>query len=126
MVKCLWGSQAMETDGAKMLESLLPSKFQHKVKQVKILEQSEIVEEVKFHASLEVNICRKEEAEEFFLYIASKNGTDMKAPRKEKVRMGYSSNRFNCGGVASCLRQNTNFNGLYGSPKSLETKSIAQ
>ena len=84
----------METDGAKMLESLLPSKFQHKVKQVKILEQSEIVEEVKFHASFEANICRKEEAEEFFLYIASKNGTDMKAPRKEKVRMGYSSNRF--------------------------------
>ena len=70
----------METDGAKMLESLLPSKFQYKVKEVKILEQSEIVEEVKFHASFEANICRKEEAEEFFLYIASKNGTDMKAP----------------------------------------------
>ena len=87
----------METDGAEMLVSLLPSKFQYRVRDVKILEQSEILEEVKFHASFEVNICRKEEAEEFFSCIASKNGTEMKAPRKEKVRKGFSSNRFNCG-----------------------------
>ena len=87
----------METGGAKTLESLLPSKFQYKVKDVKILEKSGILVEVKFHASFEANICRKVEAEELFFYIASKNGTDMKAPRKEKVRVGFSSNRFNCG-----------------------------
>ena len=87
----------MGTEGAKMLESLLPSKFRYRVKEVKILEQSEILEEVKFHASFDVNICRKVEVEELFSFIASKNGTDMKAPRKEKVRMGFSSNRFNCG-----------------------------
>ena len=40
----------METEGAEMLESLLPSKY--RVKEVKILEQSEILEEVKFHACL--------------------------------------------------------------------------
>ena len=32
-----------------------------------------------------------------FFVIASKNGTEMKAPRKEKMRNGFSSNRFNCG-----------------------------
>ena len=87
----------METEGAEMLESLLPSKFKYRVKEVKILEQSEILEEVKFHASFDVNICRKVEVEELFLFIAAKNGTDMKAPRKEKERMGFRSNRFNCG-----------------------------
>ena len=45
----------------------------------------------------EVNICRKEDAEEFLKSIATKNGTEFKAPRKEKVRQKYSSNRFNCG-----------------------------
>ena len=56
----------METDvgpGAEMLESFLPSKFQYRIKEVKILEQAEILEEVKFHASFEVNICRREDAE---------------------------------------------------------------
>ena len=80
-----------------MLESLLPSKFQQKIKEVKILEQSEILEEVKFHASFEVNICTKEDPEELFFYIASKNCTEMKARRKEKMRIGFSSNRFNPG-----------------------------
>ena len=61
------------------------------------MEESEIFEEQRFHASFEVNICRKEDAEEFLKSIATKNGTDFKAPRKEKVRKKYSSNRFNCG-----------------------------
>ena len=87
----------METEGAEMLESLLPSKFKYRVKEVKILEQSEVREEVKFHASFDVNICRKVEVEELFLFIAAKNGTNMKDPRKEKERMGFRSNRFNCG-----------------------------
>ena len=97
LVQCSQGSQAMETEGAEMLESLLPSKFRYRVKEVKILEKSEILEEVRFHASFDINICRKAEVEELFLFIAAKNGTDMKAPRKEKVWMGFSSNRFNCG-----------------------------
>ena len=92
LVQCLQGSQAMETEGAEMLESLLPSKFRYRVKEVKILEKSEILEEVRFHASFDINICRKAEVEELFLFIAAKNGTDMKAPRKEKLRMGFSSN----------------------------------
>ena len=46
----------------------------------------------------DVNVCRKVEVEELFLFIAAKN-TDMKALRKEKVRMGFSSNRFNCGSI---------------------------
>ena len=86
----------METDGAEILVSFLSSEFQYRVRDAKILNQSEIHKEVKFHASFEENICRKEEAETFFSYIASKNGTDMKAPTKEKVWMGFSSNRFNC------------------------------
>ena len=39
----------METDvgpGAEMLERFLPSKFQYRIKEVKILEQAEILEEV--------------------------------------------------------------------------------
>ena len=35
---------------------MLPSKFKYRVKEVKILEQSEILEEVKFYGSFDVNI----------------------------------------------------------------------
>ena len=77
----------METENVKMLESLLPSKFPYKIKEVKILQKSEILEEVKFHASFEVNICTKEDTAELFFYIASKNCTEMKARRKEKMRI---------------------------------------
>ena len=95
LVQSSHGSQAMDTPNAKMLESVLPSKFQYKIKEVKILEQSK----VKFHASFEANICTKEDAEELFLFfvIASKKNTKMKARRKEKMRIGFNSNRFNCG-----------------------------
>ena len=74
----------METQNAEMLESLLPSKFQYKIKEVKILEQSKILEEVKFRASFEANICTKEDAEELFFVIASKNGTES-APERENA-----------------------------------------
>ena len=50
LVQYLQGSQAMEIENAKMLESLLPSKFKYKINEVKILEKSELLEEVKFHA----------------------------------------------------------------------------
>ena len=46
----------METEGAKMLESLLSSKLKYRVKEAKLLEQSEILEGVKFHGSFDVNI----------------------------------------------------------------------
>ena len=82
----------METENAKTLESLLPSKFQYKIKEVKILEKSEILEEVKFHASFGANNCTKEDAEELFFYIPSKNDTEMKVSRKEKMRIGFSRN----------------------------------
>ena len=39
----------------------------------------------------------KEDPEELFFYIASKNCTEMKARRKEIMRIGFSSNRFNPG-----------------------------
>ena len=55
------------------------------------MEESKIFEEQRFHATFEVNICRKEDAEEFLKSIATKNGTDFKAPRKEKMRKKYSS-----------------------------------
>ena len=99
LVQSSHGSQAMDTPNAKMLESVLPSKFQYKIKEVKILEQSKVLEQVKFHASFEAKICTKEDAEELFLFfvIASKKNTKMKARRKEKMRIGFNSNRFNCG-----------------------------
>ena len=79
----------METDVAEMLESLLPSKFKYRVKKVKILEKSEILEEMKFHASFDVNICRKVDAEELFLFIAAKNGTDIyESPKKREITDG--------------------------------------
>ena len=86
------------------------------------MEQSEILEEQRFHASFEVNICRKGEAEEFLRCIASKNGTDFKAPRKEKIRMGYSSNRYNCGRKASLYQMHTYNNTLKGNFKICQTK----
>ena len=87
----------MEVEGAEMLKRLLPSKFEYRVHESKILEESDIFEEQRFHASFEVNICRKDESEEFHKSIASMNGTEFKAPRKEKMRKNFSSNRFNCG-----------------------------
>ena len=42
----------MEAEGSDMLKSLLPSKFQYRVQEIKILEESEILEEQRFHASV--------------------------------------------------------------------------
>ena len=61
----------MEAEGTDMLKSLLPSKFQYRVHEFKILEESEIFEEQRFHASFEVNISRKEDAEEFLKSLCS-------------------------------------------------------
>ena len=43
----------------------------------KIIEESEIKEEIKFQAEFVVNICNKEEASRFINSIATRNDTDM-------------------------------------------------
>ena len=43
-----------------------------------------------------MNICDKEEALRFIKSISTKNDTDMRPSRKEMMRKGFESQRYNC------------------------------
>ena len=79
-----------------LLIDSLPKGFKYRVKKLKIIEKSDVKEEVKFQTQIQVNICDKDEAEKFIQMIKNKNDTEMKPTRKEFQRKGFRSQRFNC------------------------------
>ena len=91
-----WGNEDTPYEEKSLLIDSLPEGFKYRVKKQKILEQSEIKEELKFKVEFEVNICDKEEALKFVQRIAAKNDTEMKPTRNERAFKGFVSQRFNC------------------------------
>ena len=79
-----------------VLEDSLLEGYQYKINKFKIIEKSDIKEEIKFQAEVCVNICEKEEALRFIKSITTKNDTDMRPTRKEMKRKGFESQRYNC------------------------------
>ena len=91
-----WENEDTPYEEKSLLIDSLPEGFKYRVKKQKILEQSEIKEELKFKVEFEVNICDKEEALKFVQRIAAKNDTEMKPTRNERAFKGFVSQRFNC------------------------------
>ena len=91
-----WENEDTPYEEKSLLIDSLPEGFKYRVKKQKILEQSEIKEELKFKVEFEVNICDKEEALKFVQRIAAKNDTEMKPTRNERALKGFVSQRFNC------------------------------
>ena len=73
----VWECDGNSIEEKNVLEDSLPEGFKYKMNNSKIIEKSEIKEEIKFQAEFVVNICNKEEASRFINSIATRNDTDM-------------------------------------------------
>ena len=92
----IWEYDDNSFEEKNLLIDSLPEGFKYRVKKLKIIEKSDVKEEVKFQAQIQVNICEKDEAEKFIQMIKNKNDTEMKPTKKEIQRKGFRSQRFNC------------------------------
>ena len=92
----IWEYDDNSFEEKNLLVDSLPEGFKYRVKKLKIIEKSDVKEEVKFQTQIQVNICDKDEAEKFIQMIKNKNDTDMKPTRKEFQRKGFRSQLFNC------------------------------
>ena len=92
----IWECDGNSFEEKNVLEDSLPEGYQYKINKFKIIEKSDIKEEIKFQAEVCVNICDKEEALRFIKSISTKNDTDMRPSRKEMMRKGFESQRYNC------------------------------
>ena len=84
----IWEYDDNSFEEKNLLIDTLPEGFKYRVKKLKIIEKSDVKEEVKFQTQIQVNICDKDEAEKFIQMIKNKNDTDMKPTRKEFQRKG--------------------------------------
>ena len=92
----IWEYDDNSFEEKNLLVDSLPEGFKYRVKKLKIIEKSDVKEDVKFQAQIQVNICEKDEAEKFIQMIKNKNDTEMKPTKKEIQRKGFRSQRFNC------------------------------
>ena len=79
-----------------MIEDSLPEGFTYKIAKYKVIERSEIKEEIKFRADFSVSVSDKEEAIIFIEKIATLNGTELRKRTKEMRRRDFASQRYNC------------------------------
>ena len=84
----IWEYDDNSFEEKNMLIDSLHEGFKYRVKKLKIIEKSDVKEEVKFQAQIQVNICEKDEAEKFIQIIKNKNEIEMKPTRKEIQRKG--------------------------------------
>ena len=80
-----------------MIEDSLPAEgFTYKIAKYKVIERSEIKEEIKFRADFSVSVSDKEEAIILIETIATPNGTELRPRTKEMRRKDFASQRYNC------------------------------
>ena len=79
-----------------MLLRLLPKEYKYKINNVKILAKSDVLEEQRFKAYFEVNICDKEKADEFVKIFGKMNGLGFQPDKKAKRRQGFIGSSFVC------------------------------
>ena len=66
-----------------MIEDSLPEGFTYKIAKYKVIERSDIKEEIKFWADFSVSVSNKEEAIIFIEKIATLNGAELRPRTKE-------------------------------------------
>ena len=80
----------------ELLLRLLPKEYEYKINNIKILARSTILEEQQLKANFVVNICDKDQAEEFVKKFGKVNGSNFRQPRKASRRRGFFGTRFVC------------------------------
>ena len=85
-----WECDGNTLEEKGMIEDSLPEGFTYKIAKYKLIERSEIKEEIKFRAVFSVSVSDKEEAIE---KIATLNGTELRPRTKEIRREDFASQR---------------------------------
>ena len=70
----IWEYDDNSFEEKNLLIDTLPEGFKYRVKKLKIIEKSDVKEEVKFQTQIQVNICEKNEAAWFYSVLLSKPG----------------------------------------------------
>ena len=91
-----WECDGNTLEEKGMIEDSLPEGFTYKIAKYKLIERSEIKEEIKFRAVFSVSVSDKEEATIFIEKIATLNGTELRKRTKEMRRRDFASQRYNC------------------------------
>ena len=91
-----WECDGNTLEEKGMIEDSLPEGFTYKIAKYKLIERSEIKEEIKFRAVFSVSVSDKEEATIFIEKIATLNGTELRKRTKEMRRKDFASQRYNC------------------------------
>ena len=81
-------------DEKGMIEDSLPEGFTYKIAKYKVIERSEIKEEIKFRADFSVSVSDKEEAIIFIEKIATLDGTELRPSTKEIRKKDFASQLF--------------------------------
>jgi hypothetical protein len=80
----------------EFLKEVLPQEYHCKITKLKIIDSNSIKEEVKFATEFKVDICQKEEVEEFVKIVESKTGTAY-LPDTNRIRSNkWVSKRYHC------------------------------
>ena len=77
-----------------MLLRLLPKEYKYKINNIKNLAKSDVLEEQRFKAYFEVNICDREKADEFVKIFGKINGSGFQPVKKAKRRQDFISSIF--------------------------------
>ena len=91
-----WECDGNTLEEKGMIGDSLPEGFTYKIAKYKLIERSEIKEEIKFRAVFSVSVSDKEEATIFIEKIATLNGTELRKRTKEMRRKDFASQRYNC------------------------------
>ena len=79
-----------------MIEDSLPEGFTYKIAKYKVIERSEIKEEIKFRSDFSVSVSDKEEAIILIETIATPTGAELRPRTKEMRKKDFASQRYNC------------------------------
>ena len=91
-----WECDGNTLEEKRMIEDSLPEGLTYKIAKYKLIERSDIKEEIKFWAAFSVSVSDKEEATIFIEKIATLNGTELRKRTKEMRRKDFASQRYNC------------------------------
>ena len=96
-----WGDVFQDSiEKRQLLEDLLPWKYKYKVSSFQIIEESDIPCEVKFNASLDINVCDQEGLKEFLLNFKEISNTNYNFSNRAD---NFKGKKFQWTGFRKCI-----------------------
>ena len=87
------GSKTVNIDSEVLLR-LLPKEYKYKINNIKNLAKSDVLEEQRFKAYFEVNICDKEKADEFVKIFGKINGSNFRPEFCDELFLNKGGRKF--------------------------------